>query len=123
MNKVVLSIGSNFGDKYRAVADANEWLSGLLDEVRSSSIYETPDCSGKSTKYKNSVIFGSTSLEYEYLNSKLKEYEISQGRTETMRCLNQVPVDIDIVIWNGEIRRLRDYDCEFFQIGYRELQK
>ena len=34
-----------------------------------------------------------------------------------------VPIDLDIVMWNGEVVRQRDFNQDYFQIGWKQLHK
>ena len=56
------------------------------------------------------------------LNALLKQHEIAEGRTDEMRARKQVPIDIDIVIYDGEILRPNDYNQAFFQKGWKEIR-
>lgn len=118
-NSVVLSIGSNCG--YDNVETGLVWLSETLSDFRASSLYETPAVNGGMRRYINAVVFGSTSETLSNLNLLLKEYERSAGRDEDCRRVGEVPVDIDIVIFNGEVVREWDFRQNYFKIGYSEL--
>lgn len=122
VSKVVLSIGSNYSDREKNVAEALAWLGSILEGMKRSSIYETPDVAGHSANYFNAVAMGETSLSIEALDLSLKDYELRQGRDAEARRKGHVPVDIDIVIWNGEIKRPRDFRHDFFRIGFREIR-
>lgn len=50
-----------------------------------------------------------------------KQFEISLGRDAQARTRGDVPVDIDIVVFDGKIMRERDFESEFFRIGYMEI--
>ena len=121
MIEVVLSIGSNFGNKRKSVSDAIAWLESLLESPHASSIYETPEIYGRTENYMNAVVTAATAMDYEGLNAALKRYETSHGRTPMRRERGEVPVDIDIVVWDDEVIRPRDFNHSFFQIGYREV--
>lgn len=55
------------------------------------------------------------------LEDKLKEKEKEMGRDSRCREKGLVPIDIDIVICDGEIWKDWDYRQKFFQIGYSQL--
>lgn len=114
----IFSIGSNCGDRLANVKNGIEWLSQLLTDFRSSSIYATPDCHGGIREYFNAVACGmtyDTPVNLEYL---CKQYETLCGRDDTMRRSGNVPVDIDLVVYNGQVLRPNDFKREFFKIGY-----
>ena len=121
MNEVWLSLGSNCDDRARNVEKASEWLPEVIESCICSHIYETPEIHGIGTPYYNAVVRGETKLDISELNRMLKEYEVLSGRDLSARERGEVPIDIDIVIWNKEIVRPKDYFHTFFQIGYSEI--
>lgn len=118
---VILSVGSNCGDRYAQVSSGVVWLSSILDGSRSSSIYSTRDCYGGKREYMNAVVSGKTGYEIEALERECKKYELNQGRTRDARINGDVPIDIDIVVYDNEIVRKKDYGQEFFRIGMRQI--
>lgn len=123
MSEVFLSFGSNYGDKKGNVEAALRWIGSLLDDMQSSDVYETPEVHGYGASYFNAVACGKTGLELEEFNRRLKVYERNCGRTDEARIRKEVPIDIDIVIWDGEIIRPVDFSREFFRIGYEDIRK
>lgn len=99
------------------------WIADLLEDMEFSSVYETPEVHGYGASYFNAVAWGRVAAEFEEFNSRLKEYERLCGRTEDARIRKEVPIDIDIVSWGGEIIRPIDFSREFFRIGYDEINK
>lgn len=122
MISVVLSIGSNCGDRRHNVEKAIEWLKSQLIEVKVSDIYETP-CALKNEmpSYLNAVVKGVyQGIGYD-LEEALKDKEREMGRNSECRAKGEVPIDIDIVICDGEIWREWDYRQKFFTIGYSQI--
>ncbi len=122
MVEAVLSVGSNTPERARNVALALDWLKDLLDECSISSIYTTPDCCGGPTQYDNAVVRGLTSRSREDLEKEAKRYESEQGRDARARAAGIVPIDIDVVVYDREIVRPKDFSSGFFRIGYDELK-
>lgn len=118
--EVVLSLGSNDGDRHANVASAIKWLQETLERCRSSSIYET-EAIGGGYPYMNAVAKGEWNGTAEELDSLCKEYERRHGRDQKARMLKRVPVDIDIVIVDGIVVRQRDYGFDYFRRGLNEL--
>ena len=118
---VVLSLGSNCGNRNAQVSKAMTWLSSLLADVSSSPVYETPEAYGRGDLYMNAVVKGETPIPIEALNRLFKDYEYAHGRDCASRRKGEVPIDIDIVIAGDDILRPRDFNQQFFQIGYRQL--
>lgn len=119
----VLSIGSNCGDKQGHVRECMDWLMSHseVNVSKCSHIYETPELHGKGTPYCNAVVEITTGLTLEKLTELTKDYEILCGRDCDCRKQGLVPIDVDVVIWNGKIIRPKDFACEFFRIGFSVL--
>lgn len=120
--KLTVSIGSNCGDRHKAVEDAIHWLELQLQDCHASSVYETDPVGKSAGKYLNAVVTGSTALDAGHFDALCKAYEREAGRDEEARRNNLVPVDIDIVVADGIVLRPRDYGCWFFRKGMRQLQ-
>lgn len=118
---MVISLGSNCGDRYSSVASAIEWLSSILRASVCSEIYETPPVGHNGSNYMNAVICGYSCLSVSSLESHLKEYEKENGRTSEARASGKVPIDLDIVIADNIVLRQRDWELGFFQIGWKEV--
>lgn len=119
--EVILSVGSNCGDRQSQVSAGTEWLKRILSDVSISTIYSTGDCHGGPRDYYNAVVKGKTSIDSNALDNLCKEYEVSHGRTPESRRVGDVPIDIDIVVYDNEIVRPNDFRRDFFQIGYRQI--
>lgn len=132
LHPVLISVSSNCGDRIRKCEDALAWLASVLKDAVSSSVYETEDISCKNNsgvsashpekpKYMNAVIAGYSDIPFEKLNSILKTYELNHGRDSEARRKGEVPIDLDIVKWNGGILRPRDYAADYFRKGLTEI--
>lgn len=118
---VVLSLGSNFGDRRKAVSDAVKWLSCLLEGFVASGIYETKAVGHDGPDYMNAVVAGRSSVSLQELEKLCKDYESLHGRDAESRLHRRVPIDIDIVIADEVVLRQQDFRHDFFQVGYRTL--
>ena len=121
MNRVVLCIGSNLEPRHARVSESIKKISFLLDAMRYSALYETPEIHGIGRPYVNVVVAGNCPLDLDNLNAQCKRLEEEAGRTPEARSRGDVPVDIDIVIWNGEVVRPNDARQHFFRIGAAQL--
>lgn len=120
--EAIVCIGSNCGDRKLNISAGLEWLSGILSDFRHSTIYLTPDCHGGQKVYMNAVGVGYIDMPPIEFERICKEYELSCGRDAVARAVGDVPVDIDLVVFGGEVLRKKDYGSEFFLKGYRELK-
>ena len=118
---IVLCLGSNSGKRGYTIATVIESLSHRLRNFRCSHVYETPAVGGASGPYLNAVAEGDTTHSLEEVVALAKQMETDNGRDAAARSAGLVPIDIDVVIYDGEIVRRRDFDQHFFQIGWRRL--
>lgn len=121
--KAVIAVGSNYGERRYNILRAITFLENCCRVIRKSDIYETPDCLGTGMPYLNSVIEILTDRNEEELNSSFKLLECKSGRDSIRRKRGEVPLDIDIVVWDGAIRRPSDYKAAYFRIGYHQLER
>lgn len=119
--EVVLSFGSNCGDRVVAVAAAMEWISTVLTGFSASDIYETLPVGHSGGNYMNAVASGTFHGKLSELERLCKDYELAHGRDAESRLRKLVPIDIDIVIASGVVIRPRDYTCTFFRQGFNQL--
>lgn len=92
-----------------------------LENVKVSSIYDTPALNGVDSNYLNAVLVAMTNMNLEKTTEILKQWEISCGRTSESKLIGSIPIDLDVVVWNGEILRERDFSCQYFRLGYNQL--
>lgn len=123
MSKVTVSIGSNTGDRFTRVSNCIDWLVCQFGEVIHSNIYATKAIGGKDGTYANAVAVFHSSYSFQRLNEMLKDYELNNGRSPENRALGIVSIDIDIVMWDNEIMREKDFSQSYFSIGWNEINK
>lgn len=118
----MFSIGAEDGDRRQSVSDALAWLSSFLDSFECSEIYETPPVGHSGSNYMNAVAIGRSDMDCEEINHLCKQYEVANGRDALARREKKVPIDIDIVMADGNVLREKDYKCGYFKIGYNRLR-
>lgn len=121
MNQLVLSIGSNSNDKTAQVEHCISWLKSTLSQPVCSSVYTTQALNDKDPDYLNAVLKAECDGEYECMRATFKQYEASCGRTPQSKLEGNIPIDIDIVLWNGEVIRENDFSRLFFQKGWKQI--
>ncbi len=123
MNIALISLASNTPDKQSQMRKAFEELREMGIIAEASSIYETAPWGNPNQKnYLNAVAQINTTIGYDELNDTLKKQEKAHGRTPDSKRTGEIPLDIDIVVWNGEILRPKDYNRDYFKIGLEELK-
>ncbi len=89
-----------------------------------SEIYSTPEYSGRFDPYLNCVVEAVTDITpHESISSIFKEYERTQGRTAQSKSTGQIPIDLDLVKFNSITLRPKEFNREYFLIGYRQLRE
>lgn len=113
MNNVIVSIGSNI-DAERNIAKALMLLSEEVKIVKQASVLITaPIGITNQPEFSNSAVLIQTSLDKESLNLLLKIVENRCGRDRTRPKFGPREVDLDILIWNGQVVD-SDYDSRDF---------
>lgn len=107
MNQVVLSLGSNVGDREYFLTQAISKLKEFITDFSASKIYATHAVGmekGHDFEFKNMVCLGSTTLTPSEVLHHILEIEKSLGRVrgETENYLSRT-IDIDILFYNNDI--------------------
>ena len=103
--RAYLSLGSNLGTRERNLTAAVQALSGFLEDVRRSSIYETrPMYVEQQPKFLNMVVSGLCALQPLELLQRILTLEVRLGRDRD-HYLPKGPriIDIDILLFGRRI--------------------
>lgn len=104
------------------MCEAIRQIEQKAQSAKFSTIYETdPIGEHKHAKYKNCVGQIHTTESFEEWQLFFKSVEKTYGRTPELRTQGNVPIDLDIVIWNEEVKRPKDLAAEFLRKGLDEL--
>lgn len=122
-HQIVLSLGSNWGNRHENIMSVIRAFEDIFDDFICSNLYETPAVNGIDNEYVNCVVIATTDHNVDYLNTILKHLEFTFGRNAERRQRREVPLDIDIVIFDNEILRHSDYSQDYFSKGYKQLQE
>ena len=121
MNEVIIGIGSNIN------ADENiaKMLEILNQEVAilavSSMIKTKPIGIENQADFTNGAVKVSTGLDESSLKKLLKQIEDRMGRDRTGPKFGPRCIDLDIVVWNGDIVDDDYYTRDFLQKNVAEL--
>lgn len=123
-NSAYISLGSNLGEReaIMGISDARKHLEEVCFSTVMSDIYSTYSISGDGRIYFNSVVRIVTAMEERNLQNMFKQWECEAGRDELARLNKIVPIDIDIVVFNGNILRPSDFERDYFQRGFQQLR-
>lgn len=122
LNHVVICLGSNV-PSCRVILDGAIAVLGTFfhDSPRMSLAYFNPSFNGIGQPYLNQVLEATTTLNIDSLHRLCRTLERRAGRTPQSKVQGIMPLDIDIVIWNGTIVRPFDYTSPHFAHGYANL--
>lgn len=104
MTTAIITLGSNVSERRQILLSATEAIARRYCISRLSDIVESPDVTGGPTIYANRIIEISSDLPHDALSASLETIECSFGA----RHPGIVPLDIDIVIHDGQVIRPSD---------------
>lgn len=121
-HRVLISLAANRFQKAN-LAKARRCLSDLLSEAfYTEERWTEPIGSPKRRDaYLNQLVIGGTELDEAALTARLKQMEQHFGRSEAKRRLGIVPIDLDILEFDGERRHLNDWSRPYIQQLITEL--
>ncbi|HJQ35867.1 MAG TPA: 2-amino-4-hydroxy-6-hydroxymethyldihydropteridine diphosphokinase [Thermoanaerobaculia bacterium] len=129
-SSVLISLGSNLGDRRYHLLRAIHALGAVMRVVRVSSIRETAPVAAPPPPYFNALVAGYTSLSPEELLQALLEIEARLGRVR--RGVRNEPrvIDLDLIFHGGHRARTRTLTLphpryrqrEFVMTPLRELR-
>lgn len=121
MNAVIIGIGSNI-DAESNISKMLEILREHVEIVKVSEMIKTkPIGIENQPDYTNGAVKISTELNKEDLTVLLKAIENELGRDRTVPKFGPRTIDLDIVVWNGEIVDNDYYTRDFLQKSVSEL--
>ena len=122
MHKVIISLATNRFQK-KNLSKARYCLEEILSDMHFTTECWTAPIGNTPCRdaYLNQLVVGNTELDEPTLTEWLKNTELSFGRTEAKRQAGIVPIDLDILDFNGEKRHLRDWERPYVQQLVNEL--
>ena len=121
MNKVVIGLGSNI--KPQENIDRARKLLGEKFQILAESAFITTKPVGytKQANFINGALLIETPLSQEILKNKLKNLEIEMGREASAIKFGPRSIDMDIVVFNGQIVDKDFYARDFLKKSVLEL--
>jgi 2-amino-4-hydroxy-6-hydroxymethyldihydropteridine diphosphokinase len=121
MNTVIIGIGSNI-DADSNITRMLEILNEQVEVVKISTMLKTkPIGIENQPDYTNGAVKIMTDLNQKDLTILLKAIEDELGRDRTVAKFGPRCIDLDIVVWNGEIVDDDYYTRDFLQKSVLEL--
>ncbi|HML95201.1 MAG TPA: 2-amino-4-hydroxy-6-hydroxymethyldihydropteridine diphosphokinase [Thermodesulfobacteriota bacterium] len=120
-NRAVVGLGSNI-DPEENIRKAIEIIRGEVRLIEASSFVETEPVGLKEQRsFINGALLIETSLGASELKTRLREMEAALGRVRTGDKNGPRTIDLDILVWNGEVVDDDVYEREFLRSSIREL--
>ncbi len=121
VNRAVIGLGSNINAEEN-IRRAKEAIAGEFMLIKSSSFVETEPVGFKEQdRFINGALLIETELNAGRLESRLKVLETELGRVRTDNKYGPRPIDLDILVWNGEVVDEEVYEREFLRKSINEL--
>jgi 2-amino-4-hydroxy-6-hydroxymethyldihydropteridine diphosphokinase len=119
---VLISLGSNRGDRMRWLRAGVDALLHVIDVVRISSVYETEpiDTPAGSPRFLNLVIAGSTTRTPQELLGELLAIERRLGRSRGVRNAPRT-LDLDLILHSANVARSRSLTLPHPRYRQREF--
>ena len=121
MHKVILSLATNRFQKTN-LSKARHCLEEILSNTQFTSEHWTePIGNTRRVTYLTQLVSGTTDMDEAELTQWLKLTEQRFGRTVAKRRLGIVPIDLDILLFDGQRRHERDWERPYVQQLISEL--
>lgn len=121
INSVIIGIGSNINAEEN-ISKMLEILTLHMDVLRVSTMLKTkPIGIEDQPDFTNGAVKIQTSLGKKELNRLLKKIEDQLGRDRSAPKFGPRTIDLDIVVWNGEIVDKDYYTRDFLQKSVQEV--
>lgn len=120
-NTLVIGVGSNI-DPEKNIALARIAIETQHKLIKESSFIKTEPIGFKDQDdFTNGAYLVKTKMSQEEINSWLKELEKKLGRVRTENKNGPKTIDLDILVWNGEVIDKDVAEREFLRDSIREL--
>lgn len=122
MGVYLICIGSNY-NKERNILFARTQLSAVFPSIRyGDELHTEPIKINNPETFLNQMAIFTTSLTMDEVSAKLKEMESLAGRTPENKQKQQIPLDIDILMYNDTVIRPEDMKREYVIQGIQSLK-
>lgn len=118
MNKIILALGSNIGDRQKNIQDAISLLSEKISDINIAKIYNSKAVGFENqADFLNTALSGQTSLEPEKLLQFTQDVEKRVGRIFRFHW-GPREIDIDIIFYEDKI-----IETSYLQIPHPRMQE
>lgn len=121
MNAAVIGIGSNINPNENIESAVSKIAEKFIIVAKSRFVETEPIGYLNQPNFINGVVLIHTELSQNDLKQALLAIESRLGRIRTNNTYGPRTIDLDIVVWNGEIVDNDVYDREFLKIAVAEV--
>ncbi len=115
-NRAIICLGANTPDAAERLARAFDMLGAMGAVLRSTMPYPTaPEYAGEDEPYLNQIVELATPHTFEHITEVTKKYQTAVRQEN--KYPGRVNIDIDIVEWNGAIKRPADAASAYYRQG------
>ena len=114
-HQVIIALGSN-NRQNAHIQWASQRMALLLEQTSFSKILWTKDVKGSGRLYMNRLVAGYTELAVDDVEQILKSYEAESHRTP-----DQITIDLDLMLYDGNLYHLRDWPRPYISLLISEL--
>lgn len=112
----LICLGANVPDAEARISAATDLLCTLGLLISCTPAYPTaPEYAGETVPYLNRLLELSTTHTFDELSELTKSYQTAVRTAADTAPL--IAIDIDIVIWDNEIKRPTDFNSAYFRKG------
>jgi 2-amino-4-hydroxy-6-hydroxymethyldihydropteridine diphosphokinase len=122
MNSIIVGVGSNINADIN-IAKMMKILETHVTVLKRSTFFKTkPIGNLNQPDFTNGAVKVESELNRESFNNMLKKIEDEMGRDRTKPKFGPRCIDLDIIVWNGEIVDKDYYSRDFLQKSVGELK-
>ena len=110
--KLILCLGTNV-EQQRNMEEAQNLLRKTVEDIAFTPSLWTDPVNTVSPQYLNCMAIGWSVMAYDDVLRMTKALERGMGRTEEARRAGLVPIDIDILLYDGEKYHLSDWGRDY----------
>ena len=99
----------------------NRFSIAFTARLTSEAIYTEPIGLSDSGLFLNQVAVAGTNASLEEVRRAVKAMEKRLGRMSDSKQKGKIPIDIDLLLWNGTILKPADWEKEYVQLLFRSV--
>lgn len=122
-NELILCLGSNREREWNIGRAAERLRASFVSARFAPAVYTTPVGCASTIPFLNQVVIAYTSCSIEECRRLIKSIEAELGRTASDKAAGRIPIDIDLLCWNGQVLKADDWARGYVADGVRYLTR